>query len=177
MNASFSPLGLRSCGWCQAPLQGRSDKQFCSAACRGMAARHGTSEGGPIDWQARVQQAEQTVQALQAQLAEWQHAQQAAEPFEHAYDELSKVVSVFVPEMQSSGSIANFLDYVEGLLERYEQHPGLAHGDVAVHRRMQNLQWLHGALQRQEEHLQRLKPRTGSPPAEATAPASVAPSQ
>ena len=156
-------------------MQGRSDKQFCTAACRGMAARHGTSEGGPVNWQARAQQAEQTVQALQHQLDQLSHAQQAAEPFEQRYDEVSKVLSVFVPELQSSGSVANLLDYVEGLLAYYQQHPGLARGEVSAHRRLQHLQWLHGTLLHQQEALQRLNQRATGAPA-ATASAKLPPS-
>lgn len=116
-----------------------------------------------------IHQAEQQVQALQNQLDELCQAQQTAEPFEQRYDE-----AMFVPELQSPGSVTNLLAYVEDLLGSYQQHPGLARGEVGVQRRLQHLQWLHSTLVHQQESLQRLGQRPVSPPAKgSTTPSST----
>jgi hypothetical protein len=70
---SFSPLTPRWCDWYHQPLQGRSNQRYCDASCRGKAARHGATPGGPIDWQARAGQAEQRAEALQAELDQLAH--------------------------------------------------------------------------------------------------------
>lgn len=161
----FSPLAPRWCGWCQQPLQGRSDKQFCSAACRGKAARHGVVDGGPIDWQARAAQAEQTVVGLQAQLAQLGHDQQAVAPLERRYDEFTQMLNILVLEILDAGLLTSMLHFVEQLLSDYSQHPGLATHEAAPHLRWQILQQIRGTLQRRLSYLallaQSVPPGTG----------------
>lgn len=159
----FSPLVPRWCGWCQQPLHGRSNKRFCSAACRGLAARHGVVEGGPIDWQARATQLEQTVQALQGQLAELAHTRQAVAPLERRYDEFMQLMNLLVVEVSSTGLLTDMLAFVEQLLAAYSQHPGLAKGEAGPQLRVKILQQVRGTLQRQLSYL--------------TPPSPVAPSE
>lgn len=147
MSASFSPRTPRWCVWCRQPVLGRSDKQFCSDACRRMVARHGVPEDTPIDWQARALVAEQAHRALQAQLDAQQQAQQAALAFEQRYDELSQVLGVLVAELRSLGTAANLLDFVTQVLHVYQQHPGLGRGEQVVQQRLQHLRQLQAALQ------------------------------
>lgn len=116
-----------------------------------MAARHGAGDEDRINWPERAIQAEQTVHALQAQLAQ---LQQAAAPFDHRYDELSQVIGVFVPDIVSLGGLANLLDYVGRLVRDYQRHPGLASGHAVAAQRLQNLQRLHATLARQHTALQ-----------------------
>jgi len=156
--SSFSPLTPRWCGWCQQPVQGRADKLFCGAACRGKAARYGVVGGAPIDWQARAEQAEQTVQTLQAQFDQLAHARQAVAPLERRYDEFTQVLNVMVPELSSLGMLTGLLEYVEGLLADYEQHPGVAQGEAGPHFRVQILQQLRGTIQRQMSYVALAKP-------------------
>lgn len=156
--SSFSALTPRWCGWCQQPLQGRSDKRFCDAACRNKAARHGVVGGTLIDWPARAAHAEQTVQALQAHLDQLAQAQQAVAPLERRYDEFTQVVNVLVPELESSGLLANLRQYIEGLLADYEQHPGLAAGEEAPLRRVQILRQLHATIEHQYHRLHPVSP-------------------
>jgi hypothetical protein len=149
----FSPLTPRWCGWCQQPLQGRSDKQFCSAACRGKAARHGVVDGDPIDWPARAAQAEQTVQHLQAHLAQLAQDHQTVAPLERRYDEFTQMLNVLIPEVRDAGLLPNVLHFVEQLLGDYGQHPGLAMRAPGPHLRLQLVQQVHGTLQRQLSYL------------------------
>jgi hypothetical protein len=154
--SSFSPLTPRHCSWCQGPLQGRSDKQFCSAACRSMAGRHG--EAAPaIDWPARAHAAEQTVQELQQYLHQLQQAQQAAAPFEQRYDQLSYLVSSLLEEVESVEQVTNLLLYVTRMLHDYQQHPGLATQEVGAHQRLRNLQELHATIAKRQATLRAAK--------------------
>jgi hypothetical protein len=165
----FSPLTPRWCGWCQQPLVGRSDKQFCSSACRNKAARHGAVGGAPIDWAARAAQAEQIVQALQAQLDQVAQARQALAPLERRYDEFTQVLQVLIPELQSSGLLTSLQQYVETLLADYAHHPGLAVGEASPLLRVQILQQLRATIERQLTYLQALSlGASGVPPPPAS---------
>ena len=161
MTASFSPLAPRTCAWCQRPLQGRSDKRFCSAACRGQGARHGGAEGAPIDWPARAQQAEQTVRELQTRLAQLQQDQQAVAALERDYDHLSQVLGSLIPDVPLLGTLTHVRTYVEELLQHYHRHPGLSRGEPGAQRRLQAVQWVQAALVQQQTRLQAAKQPTG----------------
>jgi len=162
MTASFSPLAPRTCAWCQSPLQGRSDKRFCSAACRGQGARHGGAEGAPIDWPARAQQAEQTVRELQAHLVQLQQAQQAAASLEQDYDHLSLVLGSLIPDVSLLGTLAHVRTHVEQLLQNYHRHPGLSQGEPGAQRRLQAVQWVQATLVKQQTALQAAKRANGN---------------
>jgi hypothetical protein len=141
----FSPLSPRWCGWCQQPLQGRANKRFCSAVCRNMAARHGETPGGPVDWQARAEHAEQQLQALQAQLDQQAQARQAGALFEQHYEEFPHILYHLVPELPL-GTLPALLAYVEQVLATYAQHPGLAQGEAGPQQRLQTLQTLQALI-------------------------------
>ena len=144
--SSFLPLAPRWCGWCQKPVQGRSDKQFCSAACRSKANRHGPVDEAPVDWPAQAAAAEQRAVDFQAQLAAQDHAWQLAFPFEQRYDELTRLVSLLAREVERASALPLYLDFVDELLHYYQQHPGLVTGEVHVQRRLAYLQQVQAEL-------------------------------
>lgn len=144
--SSFFPLVPRQCAWCQDPLQGRSDKQFCSAACRSMAKRHGVANGAPIDWPARATVAEQAVQVLQAQFEDQAHALQVAFPFEQGYDNLLRLLGQVIQEVERVRVMSSYLDFVNQLLVYYQQHPGIVSGEAHAQRRLGHLQQLRAEI-------------------------------
>jgi hypothetical protein len=165
---SFSPLTPRWCGWCQQPLQGRSDKQFCSAACRGKADRHGVVEGGPVDWPARAAHAEETVAALQAQLAQVAHERQTLSPLEQRYEEFTQLLHALVVHVHDVGLLTGILHYVTQLLGDYAQHPGLAKNEAAPQLRLRHLEQVQSMLQQQLYYLPRQIPPAAPGPAGIT---------
>jgi hypothetical protein len=133
-----------------------------------MAARHGVADGAPIDWQARAQQAEQTLGELQAQLVQLQQAQLAAAPMEQEYDMLSHLLGLLVADLRSSTTLANLQTYVQQLLHIYQQHPGLVSGEVGAQRRLRYLQQLQQVIaQQQLAVLGPLPPALAGPPSPA----------
>jgi serine phosphatase RsbU (regulator of sigma subunit) len=133
-----------------------------------MAARHGVADGALVDWQARAKQAEQTLGDRQAQLDQLHQTQQAAAPMEQAYDMLSHALSLLVADLRSQSTLANLQTYVQELLHLYQQHPGLAQGEVGAQRRLRNLQQLQEMIARQQAAV--FGPL---PPAGASAPSPV----
>jgi hypothetical protein len=140
--ASFSPLTPRWCASCQQPLQGRSDKKFCSSACRGMAKRYGLREDDAPDWPALVAAAEQNARALQTQLDEQAQAWQDAFPFERRFDDLFRLMNGLIAEVSSLEQLRILLGFLDQSLQTYQQHPGLATGEVVAQRRIGLLQEL-----------------------------------
>jgi len=172
--SSFSPLTPRWCGWCQQALTGRSDQRFCSAACRNKSARHGVVGEGPIDWQARAEQAEQQVADLKAHVAQLAHARQALAPLERRYDEFIQVLYALIPELESTGLLSSLQQFVAQLLADYEQHPGLAAGEASPRLRVQILQPLPAVIARRLAYLTASRPAVPPGSAELTVPPSPA---
>jgi hypothetical protein len=153
--SSFSPLTPRWCASCQEPLQGRSDKKYCSDACRSMGNRHGLGEEAAVDWPAQVEAAEQTVRALQAQLDAQAQAWQAAFAFEQGYDNLTLLLNMVLLEVEELSPFTRFVEVIDQLLAYYQQHPGLVMGEVHAQRRLAHLQQVRATIIARQAALQR----------------------
>lgn len=143
--SSFSPLTPRFCAWCQTPLQGRSDKKFCTDTCRSQVQRHGVP-APPTDWPAQLAAAEARVQELQGQLDQHAQAQQAARPFDDAYDNLVRLVGLFAQALDDEQRLADSQAFLDQQLRYYAQHPGLVTGEAPAHQRLLILQQVRDVL-------------------------------
>jgi hypothetical protein len=151
------PLGSPALSaWCQTPLQGRSDKKFCSPNCRSQVQRHGVPDG-PIDWPAHLAAAEKRAQALQHQLDQHAQAQQAARPFDERYDQLLGLVGLLARAIEDEQALANHLGFVDEQLGKYQQHPGLVTGQAPARQRLLILQQVRADLADQVQHVATLR--------------------
>jgi hypothetical protein len=94
------------------------------------------------------------VRALEAQLAEQAQAQQAALVFEQEYDHLVRLLGQALGEVERVGIVQSYLSFVDGLLQRYQQHPGLVSGERYPQQRLVLLQELRAQLAAHQALLQ-----------------------
>lgn len=154
--SSFSPLTPRFCPWCQTSFQGRSDKKFCSDICRSQVQRHGVP-APPIDWPAQLAAAEAQVQELQGQLDQYAQAQQAARPFEAAYDNIVRLVGLLAQTLEDEQKLADYLGFFNQQLGHYAQHPGLATQDALAQQRLLILQQVQDMLVDRQRNVAELR--------------------
>ena len=119
-----------------------------------MGNRHGLAEAASLDWQARAEAAEQTAQALQAQLDAQAQAWQAAFAFEQGYDSVTMLASMAMQEVENVRSFTRFLEFIDHLIPYFQQHPGLVTGEVHAQRRLAHLQQLRAAIVTRQATLQ-----------------------
>lgn len=120
-----------------------------------MGNRHGLAESAAPDWPARVEAAEQTARALQAQLDAQAQAWQAAFPFEEAYDRVTTLINMVLLEVEEVRPFTRFLEFIDHLLPYFQQHPGLVMGEAHAQRRLAHLQQVRAALIAHQALLQR----------------------
>ena len=173
---SFSSVSNRTCWQCQAPIEGRADKKFCTSSCKAsysrsaahaesvvvpVAANRPPSASRPpqpegIDWQARCEQAEQALQQYQQQAAQ---DRQAAVPFDQEYTRLGHLLSQQTNSQWTVSLLHDVLRQLQAGITFYQQHPGLTDPMHVAHRRLQDLQQVIAYLQQNATALLKRKER------------------
>jgi hypothetical protein len=173
---SFSTIPNRTCWQCQAPIQGRADKKFCTSACKAsysreaahsesvvvpVAANRPQSASRPpqlevIDWQARCEQAEQALQHYQQQAAQYH---QAVMPFDQEYTRLGHLLSQHTNSQWTVFLLQDVLRQLQDGITFYQQHPGLTDPTHVAHRRLQDMKQVSTYLQQNATALLERKKR------------------